>query len=63
MKPWDTLGASLILKEAGGIVVDEHESFPTVSSNLMIASNKKIHNEFKSLILENIDPELLKRFK
>ena len=63
IKPWDTLGASLILQEAGGIVIDEHEIFPTVSSNLIIASNKNIHDDFKNLILENIDTELLKRFK
>jgi myo-inositol-1(or 4)-monophosphatase len=62
MKPWDILGASLILKEAGGVVVDEHESFPTVSSNLLIASNKSIHEDFKSLVLANIDPDLKERF-
>ena len=63
IKPWDTLGASLILQEAGGMVIDEHEMFPTVSSNLIIASNKIIHDDFKSLVLENINPELLKRLK
>lgn len=62
MKPWDILGASLVLKEAGGVVVDEHESFPTTTSNLLIASNKSIHEDFKSLVLANIDPDLKERF-
>lgn len=62
IKPWDTLGASLILKEAGGLVVDEHEAFPTLSSNLIIASNKSIHEDFKSLVFTNIDPDLKERF-
>jgi fructose-1,6-bisphosphatase/inositol monophosphatase family enzyme len=62
MKPWDILGASLILKEAGGVVVDEHELFPTTTSNLLIASNKSIHEDFKSLVLANIDPDLKERF-
>ena len=62
IKPWDTLGASLILKEAGGLVVDEHEAFPTLSSNLIIATNKSIHDDFKSLVLNNIDSDLKERF-
>ena len=62
IKPWDTLGASLILKEADGIVVDEHDAFPTLSSNLIIASNKSIHEDFKSLVFTNIDPDLKERF-
>ena len=62
IKPWDTLGASLILKEAGGLVVDEHEAFPTFSSNLIIATNKSIHDDFKSLVLKNIDSDLKERF-
>lgn len=62
IKPWDTLGASLILKEAGGLVVDEHEAFPTLSSNLIIATNRSIHDDFKSLVLKNIDSDLKERF-
>ena len=31
-------------------------------SNLLIASNKSIHEEFKSLVLANIDPDLKERF-
>ena len=58
----DTLGASLILKEAGGLVVDEHEAFPTLSSNLIIATNRSIHDDFKSLVLKNIDSDLKERF-
>jgi myo-inositol-1(or 4)-monophosphatase len=34
----------------------------TVSSNLLIASNKSIHEDFKSLVLANIDPDLKERF-
>lgn len=61
IKPWDTLGACLILSEAGGQVIDETEKFPTLQSKLIIASNKKIHTEFKSLILNNISHDLRNR--
>ena len=54
IKPWDTLGASLILEEAGGAVIDEVEKFPSINSNLIIASNKSIHEDLKKLVLSNI---------
>jgi fructose-1,6-bisphosphatase/inositol monophosphatase family enzyme len=62
MKPWDTLGASLILKEAGGKVVDEKDEFPTLASNLLIASNTGIHDEFKKIVFSNINKDLKIRF-
>jgi myo-inositol-1(or 4)-monophosphatase len=58
IKPWDTLGASLILDEAGGCVEDETERFPSMKSNLIIASNSSIHKEFKELVLSNISQDL-----
>jgi len=61
-KPWDTLGASLILKEAGGKVVDETGFFPSTNSNLLVASNSEIHDEFKNLVFSNINDELKDRF-
>ena len=60
-KPWDTLGASLILEEAGGVVIDEVEKFPSINSNLIIASNKSIHEDLKKLVLSNIETTLKKR--
>ena len=62
MKPWDTLGASLILKEAGGKVVDEKDKFPTTASNLLVASNIGIHDEFKNIVFSNINKDLEIRF-
>lgn len=62
MKPWDTLGASLILEEAGGKVVDESDNFPSTKSNLLVASNSEIHDEFKNIVFSNIDDELKDRF-
>jgi myo-inositol-1(or 4)-monophosphatase len=58
IKPWDTLGASLILEEAGGKVIDQNEGFPSLDSNLIIASNNLIHQEFKEIVLSNIDESL-----
>ena len=62
MKPWDTLGASLILEEAGGKVVDETDNFPSTESNLLVASNSEIHDEFKNIVFSNIHDELKGRF-
>mgnify|MGYP005664028021 FL=1 len=62
MKPLDTLGASLILKEAGGKVVDETDNFPSTESNLLVASNSEIHDEFKNIVFSNIHDELKGRF-
>ena len=62
MKPWDTLGASLILKEAGGKVVDEKDEFPTTGSHLLVASNTSIHDELKDIVFSNINEDLKKRF-
>ncbi len=58
LKPWDTLGASLILKEAGGKVVDESGHFPSTKSNLLVASNSEIYDEFKNIVFSNINDEL-----
>ena len=58
IKPWDTLGASLILEEAGGKVIDQNGGFPSLESNLIIASNNLIHQEFKGIVLSNIDESL-----
>ena len=58
IKPWDTLGASLILEEAGGKVIDQNGGFPSLDSNLIIASNNLIHQEFKDIVLSNIDESL-----
>ena len=58
IKPWDTLGASLILEEAGGKVIDQNGVFPSLESNLIIASNNLIHQEFKEIVLSNIDESL-----
>ncbi len=63
IKPWDTLGASLILEEAGGVVIDENEKFPTINSNLIIASNVKIHEDLKKIVFSNIDKTLKKRLQ
>ena len=60
-KPWDTLGASLILKEAGGKVVDETGYFPSPKSNLLVASNSEIHDDFKNIVFSNINDELKSR--
>ena len=62
MKPWDTLGASLILEEAGGKVVDETDNFPSTESNLLVASNSEIHHDFKNIVFSNIHDELKGRF-
>ena len=62
MTPWDTLGASLILEEAGGKVVDETDNFPTTESNLLVASNSEIHHDFKNIVFSNIHDELKGRF-
>ena len=62
MKPWDTLGASLILKEAGGKVVDEKDKFPTTGSHLLVASNTSIHDELRDIVFSNINEDLKKRF-
>ena len=62
MQPWDTLGASLILEEAGGKVVDETDNFPSTDSNLLVASNSEIHDEFKNIVFSNIHDELKGRF-
>ena len=62
MQPWDTLGASLILEEAGGKVVDETDNFPSTKSNLLVASNSEIHDEFKNIVFANIHDELKGRF-
>ena len=62
LKPWDTLGASLILEEAGGKVVDETGHFPSTKSNLLVASNSEIHDEFKNIVFSNINDELKSRF-
>ena len=72
MKPWDILAyieeapakqtVAVASASDGGVVVDEHELFPTTTSNLLIASNKSIHEDFKSLVLANIDPDLKERF-
>ena len=57
----DKFSASLILEEAGGVVIDEVEKFPSISSNLIIASNKSIHEDLKKLVLSNIETTLKKR--
>jgi myo-inositol-1(or 4)-monophosphatase len=54
MKPWDTLGACLILDEAGGVAVDQTQNFPNLDSKLVIASNKIIHKQFQKLVFENL---------
>lgn len=39
--PWDSCAGVCIVREAGGVVLDENGNDWKVSSNLMIASNKK----------------------
>jgi hypothetical protein len=50
------------LKEAGGKVVDETDNFPSTESNLLVASNSEIHDEFKNIVFSNIHDELKGRF-
>ena len=58
MKPWDTLGASLILQEAGGKVTDESLSFPSLNSKLLMASNSLIHDKFVKLVTNNLSENI-----
>ena len=58
MKPWDTLGASLILQEAGGKVTDESLSFPSLNSKLLMASNSLIHEKFVKLVTSNLSENI-----
>ena len=41
--------------------IDEVEKFPSINSNLIIASNKSIHEDLKKLELSNIETSLKKR--
>jgi hypothetical protein len=43
-------------------VVDEKDEFPTLASNLLIASNTGIHDEFKKIVFSNINKDLKIRF-
>ena len=61
MKPWDTLGASLILQEAGGKVTDESLSFPSLNSKLLMASNSLIHDKFVKLVTSNLSQNIKHR--
>ena len=61
MKPWDTLGASLILQEAGGKVTDESLSFPSLNSKLLMASNSLIHDKFVKLVTSNLSQNIKRR--
>ena len=58
MKPWDTLGASLILQEAGGKVTDESFNFPGLNSKLLMASNSLIHDNFVKLVTNNLSENI-----
>lgn len=49
-KPWDNIGSSIILEEAGGKIVDNNGDSITLKSRGMIASNSNIFDEFTSLI-------------
>ena len=61
MKPWDTLGASLILQEAGGKVTDESFNFPGLNSKLLMASNSLIHDNFVKLVTSNLSENIKRR--
>ena len=61
MKPWDTLGACLILDEAGGVAVDQTQNFPNLDSKLVIASNQIIHKQFQKLVFENLTESIKPR--
>ena len=61
MKPWDTLGASLILQEAGGKVTDESFNFPGLNSKLLMASNSLIHDNFVKLVTNNLSENIKRR--
>jgi len=61
MKPWDTLGASLILQEAGGKVTDESLSFPSLNSKLLMASNSLLHDKFVKLVTSNLSQNIKRR--
>jgi len=61
MKPWDTLGACLILDEAGGVAVDQTQNFPNLDSKLVIASNQIIHKQFQKLVFENLNESIKNR--
>lgn len=54
LSPWDTAAGSIILKEAGGIIVNERMEEYQPGDSLMIATNRNIHKSFVELILNSI---------
>lgn len=53
LSPWDTAAGIIILKEAGGIAVNERGEEYKPGDSLLIATNRNIHTKFVKLILEN----------
>ncbi len=52
LSPWDTTAGIVIVQEAGGIVINEKKELYKPGDSLLIATNKNIHKEFATLILD-----------
>ncbi|MCS7205805.1 MAG: inositol monophosphatase [Leptospiraceae bacterium] len=55
LSAWDTAAGIVIVREAGGIVINQNKKQYQPGDELLIATNKNIHVEFTKLILEDIE--------
>ena len=52
LKPWDTAAATLIVKEAGGVVTDMQGDIYRPTRDSVLASNGALHKEMLSILRE-----------